>query len=69
MAHNPDDFSVSSGSDLSIKSFNQVKSTTKQLPPPAFISDTVIPEDFSGKWRVRISRVTDEASGGVGIET
>lgn len=68
MAHDSNNLGISSRSDLPIETLNKVQSTAPQLPAPAFISQAMVPEVGSGKGRVWVGGVSDEASGGVGIE-
>jgi hypothetical protein len=53
---------------LTNQTFHQVESASEEFPPPALITQTVLPEVFTGKWRARIGSVSDEASGRVSVE-
>jgi hypothetical protein len=69
MAHNSDNLRLSPGSDLSVHTFDEIESTSPELPTPAFITDAVRPEIFRVKWRKRLNGVTNKASCGMGVES
>lgn len=55
--------------NLTPQAFNEVKTASPKLPPPALISKTVIPEIAPCKWGEGLRSVSDEAAGGMCIET
>lgn len=69
MANDLDNLSVSSRSDLSVKTLHEVKSTSPELPSPSFVSDAVAPEVVVIKWREWVGRITHEAASSVSVKT
>ena len=67
MAHNSDNLRLSSASNLTVKTLNQVKSTSPELPSPSFISNAVVPESGSSEGREGVDCVTNETSSSVGV--
>lgn len=63
------DHGAPSRSNLPIDPFQEVKTATHELPSPAFIPKTMVPELLPCEWRDRIGRIAHEAAGGVGIES
>ena len=63
------DHGPSSGSNFSIDPFQEVETTTHELPSPALVANTMVPEFLPCEWRDRIGRITHEAAGCVGIES
>ena len=59
----------SSGSDLTVDSLDEVKTTPPQLPSPSLVSNTMLPEVGLIEWREWHGAVTNEASGSVSVET
>jgi len=53
---------------LTVQTFDQVESTGEEFPPPTLVTQTVLPEVFTGKWRAGIGSVSDEASSRVCVE-
>lgn len=60
--------SISSRSNLAVKSLNQVKATSPELPSPSLITDAMVPEIVTSEWREGVRGVSNEASSGVGVE-
>lgn len=67
MSDDFDDFRWSASTNLSIYSLEQIHATTNQLPAPALISKTMVPEVFASKWRDRLNSIPNEASGSMCI--
>lgn len=53
---------------LTVDPLKQVKTASPELPAPALVAQTVVPERRAGKGRVRKLCVPNEASGGMGVE-
>ena len=62
VADNLNDLSLASATDLSVKTVEEVETASKELPPPAFITDAVRPKVVLVKWRVRRDCVADETA-------
>ena len=58
-----------SRSNLPIDPFQEVKTTTHELPSPALVANTMVPEFLTCEWRDRVGRIAHETTGGVGIES
>ena len=67
MANNFDNLGISSASNLTVQTFDQVETTSPQLPSPTLITNAMVPEILSGKWREWVASVTNETSGSVGV--
>ena len=68
MADNFRDLRLSSSSDFAIKSLDEVKTTSNQLPSPAFIANTVLPEGLPSERRYRLICIPHETSCSMGVE-
>lgn len=62
-----DNFCWPASANLSIYSFGQIQSTTDQLPSPALISETVVPEIFASKRRHGLDSIPNEASSSMAV--
>jgi len=69
MAHDPDNLCLFPGSDLSVHTFDEIESTSPELPTPTFITDAVRPEILRVKWRKGLNGVANKASCGMGVES
>ena len=69
MTNDTDNLRLSSRSDLTVDSFDEVKTTSPKLPSPSLVTNAMCPEIGLIEWREWNSGVTNEASGGVGVET
>lgn len=68
MAHDPDNLCLFPGSDLSVHTFDEIESTSPELPTPTFIPNAMLPEYSTGKGRKWLHGVANEASSGVGVK-
>jgi len=55
MSNDFSDFRRLSGTNLAVDALEEVQSSGYQFPSPALVADTMLPEWFSGKRRIRIS--------------
>lgn len=62
------DLSCASGTNLAVEPFKEIKTTTNKLPSPTFITQTMIPEFLSCKWRNRVCGIPHETTGGMSVE-
>jgi hypothetical protein len=62
MTDDLDNLSLAPDTNLAIQALKKVETSTKELPPPTFVADTVGPEDLASKWREWLGSVTDETS-------
>ena len=68
MADDSLDLAGSPRRPFAVDALAEVQPSSKELPPPAFISDTFIPEDFAGERRVWVHRRPDETACGMCVE-
>lgn len=68
MSNNSGDLGLASGLDFTVESLDEVHSTGPKLPSPSQVTNTMLPELVSGKWRDGFSSVADEAANSVGIQ-
>lgn len=68
VADNARDLGLPALADLAIKTLNKVQPTSPELPPPAKVPDTVLPELGSRKGRDGVGRITDEATDSVRVQ-
>ena len=68
MADDAGDLRFTHSTNFTVQPLNQVKTTGEQLPPPALVPNTVLPEVGAGKRRLGVRSVAHEAANGVGVE-
>lgn len=67
MANDLGDHSLAPGSNLAVETLKYVESSCSELPSPTLIPETMAPELFDVKRRDGSFRVSDEASGSMGV--
>ena len=55
--------------NLAIQPLDEVESPTNELPSPTFVTETVIPEGFARKRRLRRDSISNEAARGMRVES
>jgi hypothetical protein len=68
MAHNSDNLCVSPGSDFSVQTFHEVKSTSPKLPSPSFVANAMSPEVVMVEWGERFDTITHEAASSMSVK-
>jgi len=69
VADDTGDLSLAASPDFTVESLDEVQTTCPQLPPPAEITNTVVPVFLARERRDRVGCVPDEAAHGVGVKT
>lgn len=67
MADDLDNLGLSPAANFSVKSVNEIKTTSNKLPSPSLVADAVGPEVLLIKWRESGRGITHEATGGVRV--
>ena len=62
------DLCFPAGTDFTVKTLEEIQSTTPEFPAPTFVSNTMSPERFAAQGRERQSGIADEAPRGMGVE-
>lgn len=65
MTDNFDNLRLTARANLTIQTFDQIKATSPQLPSPSLVSQAMIPEVRSCKWREWIDAITHKATSGM----
>ena len=62
------DLGLTTRSDFAVDALDEVEAARPELPPPALVSDAVVPEVGTRKGREVVDGIANEAVGGVGVE-
>jgi hypothetical protein len=68
MPDDTSDLGLAHGADLAVQPLDEVEAARPEFPSPAQVSNTVLPVLVTGKWRVALGRVADEAADCVGVQ-
>lgn len=69
VADDTGDLGFAAGADLTPETFNEIETTSPQLPSPAQVTDAVGPVIVSCERREALGSVTDEAADSVGVQS
>jgi hypothetical protein len=69
VANDTGDLGLPAGPDLTVQTLNEVQATSPKLPPPAEVTNTVVPVFLASERRDRSGCVADEAADGMSVET